>query len=79
MRKITADDADKQVQESGDGTQYHYRKDYIYKGDMKEEYTLVLLWAKKGKTDAGLSGNSGETVCPGTGPVLPIPGQPENT
>ena len=76
MRTITIDDADNQVQMDGSGRLYHYRKDYLYKGDMKEEYTLVLLWSNEGKKD--VSGHSGETVCPGIESGVPIPEQPAN-
>jgi len=76
MRIIVREDAEYQVQADDAGMEYHYRKDYLYKGDMKEEYTLVLLWSKKGGADG--SGHSGETVCPCVESELPILGPQEN-
>jgi hypothetical protein len=76
MRTIVREDEELQVQADDAGTHYHYRKDYLYKGDMKEEYTLVLLWSKKGVMDG--SGHSGETVCPCARSELPLSGQQEN-
>jgi hypothetical protein len=46
-RRIISEDEEYQVQQDENGVSYFYRKDYIAKGDMKEEYSLSLMWSQK--------------------------------
>jgi hypothetical protein len=88
MRIILKDDLEYQVQGDGRGVEYHYRKDYLYKGDMEEEYSLVLLWSKRsvdlsGALELSIKAEkdaryAGENIRPGFESELPVLPEPEN-
>lgn len=48
-RTIVEDTDEMQVQKNADvpPVYYYYRKDYMRKGDQKEEYSMVLMYAKQ--------------------------------
>jgi hypothetical protein len=82
MRRITTDTKECQKQIDDEGWVYYYRKDYVYRGDKKNEYSLILLFAKRleqGREFMTLPGiKEGETdgtkIRETTEPVLPVPG-----
>lgn len=71
MRKIVYDTEDSQVQQDDTGYDYFYRKDYLFRGDMNTEYSLALVYARKGEKSRGFF-IMPEKVCETTGPVLPV-------
>ena len=70
MRTIILDDTEAQIQRDDTGREYVYRKDYLYKGDMKEEFSLALIFSRgKGK---GAFYAAKKELCETAKQILPI-------
>jgi len=46
MRRVIEDSRNEQVQGDENGRQYVFRKDFIARGDCKEEYSLSLMYCR---------------------------------
>lgn len=49
MRVIYKESEDQQFQRDPNGFEYVYRKDFVSGGDMKNEYSLSLVYSRKAK------------------------------
>jgi hypothetical protein len=49
MRTIIEENSGQQVQSDEDGREYVYRKDFVAGGDMKQEFSLSLVYSRKGR------------------------------
>lgn len=52
MRTIIREDDEQQVQGDENGNEFIYRKDFIAKGDFKTEFSLCLVYQRKGKINS---------------------------
>lgn len=70
MRKILSDTEGEQVQADGK-KEYVFRKEFLYKGDMKDEYSLILTHSRPSFAEA-TEGGHGTEICPCAEVALPV-------
>jgi hypothetical protein len=49
MRTIIKENGEQQIQSDENGHEYVYRKDFVAGGDMKNEFSLSLVYSRPGR------------------------------